>query len=57
MAVEKVKVPLTEREYVAILRLCELEVRPLDDEMRFLLRQELVRRELLETQNKDEVAT
>lgn len=47
MAVERIKVPLSEEEYEALPKLSEAEVRPMNDQIRYLVAQELRRRGLL----------
>jgi hypothetical protein len=46
----QVRVPLNEREYTALARLCEHELRPIPDQVRLLVRRELRRRRLLEAE-------
>ena len=45
---ETVKVVLTPREYIALARLADEELRPIPDQVRLLVRRELLRRRLLE---------
>jgi len=45
---ETVKVGLTPSEYTALAHLCAEELRPIPDQVRLLVRRELLRRRLLE---------
>ena len=47
MVVQRVKVPLLGHEYEALARLSDAEVRPVDDQVRFLILAELRRRGLI----------
>lgn len=47
MVVTRLKLPLEQAEYSALLRLARAELRSPDDQVRFIIRKELERRGLL----------
>jgi hypothetical protein len=49
MTVLQVKVPLEQHEYTALLKMARVELRSPDDQLRYVLRQELRRRGLLQS--------
>lgn len=49
MTVVQVKVPLEQHEYTALLKIARVELRSPDDRLRYVLRQELRRRGLLQS--------
>jgi len=48
MTVIRVKVPLEQTEYTALLKMAQIELRSADDQIRFILRQELTHRGFLQ---------
>jgi hypothetical protein len=52
-SINRIKVALPQREYRALLNLCQIDLRNPPDELRWILRQELFRRGLLKIEELD----